>query len=128
MKEVFAENVKLIKSYGSDVETVASHRYFISRKLKLINNTIKDDQDMRGSFGAVLETDEAGFINSLGCYISDLPYPAYYSPKSIFDALGNYDVLCFLSHPRHSKTNWRFNTKDSGARLCEGIKWLHCAQ
>ena len=123
IREVFIENVKRIESYGIKITTVASHGDFVNRKLKLTNNRITDDKSLRKTLGLELETYDEDFMQSLGIYVSDRPYPTYYSPQNIFDVLGNYDVICMLSHPRQWKTNWVVNTKDNLGRVYEGLKW-----
>ena len=62
-------------------------------------------------------------MNSFDIYVSDKPYPTYYSPKSIFEYIGNKNIICMLTHPRQWNVAPIINTIDNVKRLYEGIIW-----
>ena len=56
-------------------------------------------------------------------YVSDKPYPIFYSPSSVFDYIGKKDIICMLTHPRQWRTHKVINTIDNIRRAYEGMKW-----
>lgn len=124
IKNEFINNFnKLELDLGYKFKTVASHGDFVNRKLKLINNEITNDLNLRKQLGINCETYDADLHNSFDTYISDKPYPKYYSPENIFDVIGKANIICMLTHPRHWETNFWVNTKDNILRIIEGIKF-----
>ncbi len=123
IRQLFKSNfIKLEKKLGYKLNTVASHGDFVNRKLNLINNIITDDINLRNELGILAETYDKDIFNSFDAYISDKPYPKYYT-KSVFESITKNRVICFLTHPRHWHTNVCVNTKDNMQRFVEGIVW-----
>jgi hypothetical protein len=124
IKNEFSHNFKKLESdLGYKFETVDSHGDFFNRKLNLINNEITNDYNLRQSLGINCEAYDSNLHDSFDAYISDKPYPKYYSPENIFDVIGKADVICMLTHPRQWETNFWVNTKDNILRFIEGMKF-----
>lgn len=123
MSNIFKQNFKqLEKKLGYKLKTVASHGDFVNRKLKLINNEITHDLTLRKELGINCEAYDKNLHDSFDAYISDVIYPVYYKPTSIFNVIGKADVICMLTHPRQWETNFWVNTKDNISRFIEGVK------
>ncbi len=124
IKEEFVQNSQqLEKQLGYKFSTVASHGDFVNRKLGLINNEITKDPEVRAKTKLQCEAYDADLHDSFDAYISDKPYPKYYSPNNIFSEIGKSDVICMLTHPRQWETNFWVNSKDNLLRLIEGIRF-----
>ncbi|WP_284456195.1 hypothetical protein [Alloalcanivorax xenomutans] len=114
------ENIK--KKYDIDMTTVAAHGDFVNRKIGL-PSTVIVDESVKREVSIFCEAYDVFFMNALDIYISDKPYPQYYHPVNIFDAMKTYDIICFTSHPRQWDTNFLVNTWDNLKRVVEGIRW-----
>ena len=127
IKSIFKLNVEMIEKEASiKIQSVASHGDFVNRKLNVINNVVTDDLSLRKELGIVCETYDSILMDSFDLYISDKPYPVYFSPTSPFDALKEPDknsIICMTSHPRQWETNWIVSTIDNVGRVIEGIRW-----
>ena len=124
VKDMFKKNFLYIeKNVGRKLETVCSHGDFVNRALGITNNQLTNDKLLREELGIKCETYDDILMDSFDIYIADRPYPTYYYPKSIFEAIGKENIICMLSHPRQWKTNWIVNTVDNVKRVYEGIKW-----
>lgn len=124
IKNDFIINFKELESnLGYKFKTVASHGDFVNRKLKLINNELTNDLNLRKSLGINCEAYDSILHDSFDAYISDKPYPKYYSPENIFDVIGKAEVICMLTHPRQWETNFWINTKDNIQRAIEGFNF-----
>ena len=124
IKELFKENFLMIeKKLGYKLCTVCSHGDFVNRALNIVNNEITKDKNLRKELGILCETYDKDIIDSFDIYVSDRPYPIYYTPKSVFEYIGKKDIICMLSYPRQWKTNWLVNTLDNIKRIYEGIRW-----
>ena len=124
IKAEFHKNFKQLESdLGYKFKTVASHGDFVNRKLNLINNEITNDPKLRLSLEIDCEAYDSNLHESFNAYISDKPYPKYYSPENIFDVIGKADIICMLTHPRQWETNFWVNTKDNVLRFFEGVKF-----
>ena len=125
LKEIFKNNFKKIESKlgGVKLQTICSHGDFVNRKLKIVNNEITKDKNLRKELGIICETYDKNLMNSFDIYVSDQPYPKFYTPKSIFEYIGNKNIICMLSHPRQWRVNWVVNTIDNLKRIYEGIRW-----
>lgn len=127
IKSIFKRNVEEIeKEVSIKIQSIASHGDFVNRELDVINNVVTDDLSLRKELGIVCETYDSILMDSFDLYISDKPYPVYYSPISPFQALKDPDknsVICMTSHPRQWETNWLVNTADNIGRLIEGARW-----
>lgn len=124
IRNEFLINFNLIEErLGKKLTTVASHGDFVNRRLKLINHELLDDQKLRDRCGIECESYDRTLLNNFDIYISDRPHPQYYHPISPFDAIGQHNKICFLTHPAHWETNWVENTKVNLYRLYEGMRW-----
>ena len=124
IREQFIQNFqKIEKLSGIKLHTVASHGDFVNRKLGLTNQLIIEGEAQRTTLGIDCETYDDLLMKNLDLYVSDRPYPTYCSHRNILDAIGTYNTICMLTHPRHWRTNWYINTKDNLIRFYEGLKY-----
>jgi hypothetical protein len=124
IREAFVNNFRAIEHrLGTKMTTVASHGDFANRRLKLNNTEMLKDQQLRDSCGIRCEVYDQQLLQSFDFYVADRPHPKYYHPSAPSDALGTYQRICFLSHPRQFETNWIENTKDNLFRFYEGARW-----
>jgi len=123
IRKVFKKNfLNIEKQLGSKLLTVCSHGDFVNRKLGLTNNILIDNE-LRKELGIVCETYDRHIMNGFDIYISDKPYPRFYSPDSIFHYINKAQVICMLSHPRQWRSDIVVNTADNLRRLYEGLAW-----
>ena len=111
------------KKIGVKLHIVCSHGDFVNRKLNIINHEITKDKLLREELGLICETYDKDIMNSFNIYVSDAPYPIFYTPNSIFDYIGKKNLICMLSHPRQWRTNIVINTLDNIKRVWEGFRW-----
>lgn len=124
LRDQFARNVaRITKALGRPLVTVASHGDFANRKLNVINHELLADAVLRKRCGIECETYDQALLSRFDMYISDRKYPIYYKPISPFDALGQYQRICLLTHPVQWETNWLDNTRCNLRRLYEEIRW-----
>ncbi len=124
IKELFTKNFRYVEQkLGYKLETVCSHGDFVNRAIGVINNEITKDESLREKLGILCETYDKDLMESFDIYISDKPYPVFYTPKSIFESIGREETICMLTHPRQWRTNIVINTQDNLTRLLEGLKW-----
>lgn len=124
IREIFFENFhKIEQRCGRKLTTVASHGDLANRRLKLNNTEILKDPQLRARCGIVCESYDRALLDHIDLYIADRPHPQYFYPSSPFDALGQQQRICLLTHPRQWETNWVENTKDNLFRLYEGLTW-----
>jgi len=124
IKELFSKNFKNIeKQLGFKMQTVCSHGDFVNRKLKIINNEITKDENLRKRVGILCEAYDKDIMQSFDIYVSDKSYPVFYSPKSIFEYIGKVDKIYMLTHPRQWKSNFIVNSVDNAKRVVEGLLW-----
>jgi hypothetical protein len=124
LRNQFAANVARIKAgLGRSLSTVASHGDFANRKLGIFNHELLNDAQLRKRCGIECETYDQQFLNQFDLYITDRKYPTYYKPVSPFDALGQYQRICLLTHPVQWETNWVDSTRCNFRRLSEGLRW-----
>ena len=124
IKEQFILNFQMIEdNLGFKLHTVCSHGDFVNRKLKIVNNEITKDEKLRNELGIQCETYDKEIMNSFDIYVSDKPYPYFYSPKPLVEFIGNQNIICMLSHPRQWRTAPIINTIDNLKRAYEGLKW-----
>jgi len=106
IREIFVKNIQNLESnLGFKIETVASHGDFVNRKLGIVNNEITKDEEFRKKINLLAESYDSNLMKSFDIYISDRQYPLFYTPENIFEAIGKYDVICMLSHPRQWESN-----------------------
>ncbi len=125
IQDDFLDNLKMIEEkLGSKIVTVASHGDFANRKLKIINHELLDDMSFRQRCGLKCECYDEYLMKNFDSRISDKPYPVYYAPESVFDAItqGKKHIY-FLTHPKQWKTSAIDSTKESIARLAESVRW-----
>lgn len=124
IRESFSRNFRTIeRQLGTKMTTVASHGDFANRRLKLNNTELLKDQQLRDSCGIRCEAYDQALLQRFDFYVADRPHPTYYHPSPPKDALGTYQRICFLTHPRQFETNWIENTKDNLFRFYEGARW-----
>ena len=124
IKDNFKQNFKMIEQkLGFKLSTVCSHGDFANRALKIVNNELTKDKSLREELGIICETYDKDIMNSFDIYVSDRPYPIFYTPKSVFEYIGKAEIICMLTHPRQWRTNFTINTLDNFHRLYEGLKW-----
>ena len=124
IRESFIQNFHAIeRRLGAKMTTVASHGDFANRRLKLNNTELLKDQQLRDSCGIRCEVYDEALLESFDFYVADRPHPKYYHPSAPSDALGTFQRICFLSHPRQFETNWMENTKENLFRFYEGARW-----
>jgi hypothetical protein len=123
--EEFKQNFKMIeiKMGGVKLQTVCSHGDFANRKLGVVNNMITKNIKLKEDLKIECETYDKDIMESFNIYVSDQPYPKFYTPKPIFEYIGEKDIICMLSHPRQWRTSWLCNTKENIKRLYEGLVW-----
>lgn len=120
----FASNFHRVEqALGRKMTTVASHGDFANRRLGAPNTEILNDPQLRESCGITCEAYDPSLLEKIDLYISDRPFPQYFYPTLPLDALGKYNRICLLTHPRQFETNWRENTKDNVLRVFEEIAW-----
>jgi len=104
--------------------TVASHGDFANRRLKLSNTTILNDHGLRDRCGIECESYDQALLDNFDIYMADhRPPPEYQYPHSLFDAIGRYNRICFLTHPGNWETNWIEKSRNNLLRLYEGLTW-----
>jgi len=124
IKNMFEENfLNIEEKLGVKLQTVCSHGDFVNRKLKITNNEITNDLKLREKLGIKCEAYDKELMQSFAIYVSDRPYPLFYFPKSIFEFIGNKNIICMLTHPRQWRVAPIINTFDNLKRLYEGIIW-----
>jgi len=124
IKEQFISNFKMIEAnLGFKLQTICAHGDFVNRKLNIINNEITKDKELRKKIGISCETYDKDVMDSFDIYVSDSPYPIFYTPKSVFEYIGKKNIICMLSHPRHWRVNLEINTVDNIKRVYEELKW-----
>lgn len=120
----FKNNFKMIENrLGYKMVSVSSHGDFVNRKLEIINNEITKDKKLRRELGVECETYDDDLMKSFDIYVSDRPYPTFYTPKSIFEYIGKEFTICMLTHPRQWRTNIIVSSIDNLKRVYEGLKW-----
>lgn len=124
IRDEFLANFRRIETrFGKKMTTVASHGDFANRMLKLRNTEILNDPQLRAACGIVCETYDAALLDNIDLYIGDRPYPQNYYPTSPKAAIGKYNKIYLLTHPRQCETNWKENTKENLWRLYEHLTW-----
>lgn len=120
----FMANFRLVeRRFGKKLATLASHGDFANRRLKLSNTEILADRTLRERCGIECEAYDRDLLDCFDIYIADREPPVYYHPSSPFDAIGRYNKICLLTHPRQFETSWRDNTRDNLLRVYEGLAW-----
>ncbi len=109
--EFFINFNSIERQLGIKMITVASHGDFANRQLKLINHEILNDPELRQRCGIECESYDKFLLNNFDIYICDRPYPQNYYPISPFEAIGQHNRICLLTHPEQWETNWKENTK-----------------
>jgi hypothetical protein len=120
----FSNNFHAIeRQLGRKLTTVASHGDFANRRLNFANTEILACRDLREYCGIACEAYDSKLMDVFDTYISDKPYPRYFSPMSPFQALKEKSRICLLTHPRQWRTHWRENSRENLLRLQEGLSW-----
>lgn len=124
IQERFSTNfLKLEKSLGFKIKTIASHGDFVNRKLGYSNFELID-KELMSQLGIDLECYNKELLASFDVKLSDYTYPHFYRDKTVEDAfVEGANVIYLLTHPRHWRAAPWINTKDNFQRLMEGIKY-----
>ncbi|MGZ8288835.1 MAG: hypothetical protein ACXW2U_04310 [Telluria sp.] len=124
IRELFLENYQHIaRRLGRRMATVASHGDFANRRLKVINHELLRDSTLRQRCGIACESYDDELLRNFDMYISDKPFPQYYHPMPLSEALGKHARICFLTHPVQWETNWTESTRCNVRRLYEEMTW-----
>jgi hypothetical protein len=124
IRDLFVRNYLSIRERaGLPMTTVASHGDFANRRLQVINHELLRDPELRRRCGIECEAYDADLLRHFDIYISDRPHPMYYYPVSPFEALGQQQRICLLTHPVQWETNWLENTRCNVVRLAEELAW-----
>jgi hypothetical protein len=123
IQEEFLKNLRWIeKRLGKKIVTVASHGDFANRKLKVSNFEILKDPYFRKRCGIKCESYDENLMKIFDIRISDGPYPIFYSPISVYDAIREgKEHIFFLSHPGHWEVNIIEATIENIKRFYEGL-------
>lgn len=122
--ELFVTNfMRIAEQLGTMPATVSSHGDFANRRLNVINHELLHDQALRKRCGIECETYDQQLLRAFDLYISDRKPPVYYTPASPFDALGQHDCICLLTHPVQWETNWLESTRCNLRRALEELAW-----
>lgn len=120
----FIDNFSLIEQrVGRKLRTVAGHGDFANRILKVNNTEVLADDDLREQCGIEVESYDRILMDNIDIYITDRPPPQFYSPCSPLEALGRYQRIYLLTHPKQMETNWKANIKESLLRVYETLTW-----
>ena len=123
IRQLFINNVETVETKsGIKIRTVASHGDFVNRKLRIQNNEITKDIKLRNYLSLTCEAYDNDLQNSFDVYVKDGMYPKKYIPI-IFDTLGKYNTICFLTHARYWNIHILTNLQDSLKRAYEGLRW-----
>jgi hypothetical protein len=108
------------------IQSVAVHGDFVNRELGVINNVITDDLSLRKEPGIKCEAYDSILMNLFDLYISDKPYPTYYSPVSPFQVLEDPDKKEHYLHDQSFKAvGDELDSKHHRyvGRVIKGIRW-----
>ena len=120
IKNLFSNNFRSLENnLGYKLETLAAHGDFVNRKLKINNNLLLDDKNLRKDIELLIEAYDEELVSNIDIYMTDINN----SPRSIIDAINKYKAIYLCIHPRHWYANWIVNTYDNINRLYEGIKY-----
>ncbi|MES2588626.1 MAG: hypothetical protein V4622_06550 [Bacteroidota bacterium] len=125
VEQDFKKNLKEINSkLNFKIESIASHGDFANRifgasNFDFINQELLKETDL------LFECYDPLFIDNFTTIISDYEYPTFYrGNKNVLQAIEDNDqIIHFLVHPKHWRSNWYWNTKEAFNRLIEGIKY-----
>ena len=111
--------ITLENNLGYKLETLAAHGDFVNRKLKINNNLLLNDQNLRKDIKLLIEAYDEELISNIDIYLTDINA----SPELIIDAINKFKIIYLCIHPRHWYANWMINTFDNINRLYEGFKF-----
>jgi hypothetical protein len=124
IRALFAANFERIEHrLGYKMRTVASHGDFANRRLHVINHELLRDRGLRARCGIDCEAYDEALLRHFDLYLADRPHPQYFHPMSPFSALGQYQRICFLTHPVQWETNWAETTRCNLRRLVQEASW-----
>jgi hypothetical protein len=124
IRALFAANFERIEhQLGCKMRTVASHGDFANRRLNIINHELLRDKGLRARCGIDCEAYDEALLRHFDLYLADRPHPQYFHPISPFAALGQYQRICFLTHPVQWETNWAETTRCNLRRLVQEASW-----
>lgn len=124
IRTLFQDNYMRIRDrLGAPMATVAAHGDFANRKLKVLNDELLRNPELRQNCGIECEAYDDALMRRVDQYISDKPYPVFYRPVSPFAVLDRVQRLYLLTHPVQWETNWIENTRCNMLRLSEELAW-----
>ena len=124
IKKLFKQNFFNIESkLGYKLLTVCSHGDFVNRKLKIVNNEIIKDKELRRELGIIAEAYDKDIMESIDIYISDGAFSIRETAEDIFKRLKNENIVYMLTHPRQWRVSWKDNTLENIKRFYEGLVW-----
>ena len=124
IKKLFKQNFINIESkLGYKLLTVCSHGDFVNRKLKIVNNKITDDKNLRKELEIIAEAYDDDIMNSIDVYLSDGVFSIKETADNILKRIENKNVIYMLTHPRQWRVSWKDNTIENIKRFYEGIIW-----
>ena len=124
IQNLFVEDLKKFKmKTGSKSLSVASHGDFINLKIKLSNNILLNDLELRDKCGIMLE--------AYDCSINQYVLERYADQILLDDFSINVkngiknecSCIMMLTHPRNWKVDVLANTKDNIMRLFQDLKY-----
>ena len=120
---MFAENLaRLRKSTGLPMTTVAAHGDFVNRALKLSNQIILEDHDLRAKLRIDHEAYDAELSTPVEARFCDRPVPKKWDTSEPRGAIADHArVISLLTHPRHWRANAAANLSDGMCRIRDGI-------
>jgi hypothetical protein len=122
IRQNFALNFSHIENKLSvKLRSVASHGDFVNRKLRIINNEITKDINLRKYLGIELEAYDNALMKEFDIYISDRSYPIFWFPESPFRSVNKFNIICILTHPRQWRRNFYCNIKQDLKRSYEEL-------
>lgn len=124
IRQIFINNFyEIEKKLGYKLITVAAHGDFVNRYLGILNYELLNNE-IRNELGIIADAYDPIIIRHQYARISDLPYPDFYTPYPLKDALNeNLNPIYLLIHPNHWRVNIKENLKENIHRIYEGLKY-----
>lgn len=135
IQDRFARNItRLRRRYGVDMRIVCSHGDWVNRRLGILNHALLKDRSFRQSVGVEYETYDEVLTGGIAARFSDSAPPRFWTPdRATTQATGQADPLSavkaglspvyVLTHPRHWRASWRWDTAESSVRLIEDLRF-----
>lgn len=118
------KNISIIENkLNAPIHTIASHGDFINRYLNIPNHRLVLENGENIHFPKIISAYEKRIIDSFDAYITDCPYPNFYNPIPVIDALQSKQRILFLTHPKHWRVNVFETSKENFNRVFEALSW-----